>query len=319
MVAEASVPIDASEPAVRGGPGVPLVIDAADLRKHYEGVEALRGLNLKVPAGSIYGFLGRNGAGKTTTVKVLLGMTRPTSGRATVFGLDAAAPAASVEIRRRTGFVSDDKDLYDSMTVAEMIRFTAPFFPRWRADLAARYLQTYELPPDRKVKALSRGMRTKLALLLSLCRGAELLILDEPTSGLDPAMTEEVLQSLVSHVARQEATVFFSSHQIAEVEQIADHVAIIDRGRAIVAGAVDDLRENFKRVQLVFDGNAPDAAFRSAAVVRAQRNGRVLTVLSNAGADPVLAEARAWNPISVDVAPVSLKELFLETVATAGD
>ncbi len=169
-------------------------------------------------------------------------MARPTSGEARVFGLPADVQDASVEIRRRTGFVSDDKDLYDYMTVAEMIRFTAPFFPRWRRDLEERYLRKFELPLDRKVKALSRGMRTKLALLLALCRGAELLILDEPTSGLDPAMTEEVLQALVAHVAGEEMTVFFSSHQIAEVEQIADRVAIIDRGRAVVTGALDDLQ-----------------------------------------------------------------------------
>ena len=143
-----------------------LVIETADLRKTYNGVDALRGLNLQVPAGSICGFLGRNGAGKTTTIKILMGMARPTSGGARVFGLQADRSESSVEIRRRTGFVSDDKDLYDSMTVDEMIRFTAPFFPRWRADLAARYLQTFELPRTRKVKALSRGMRTKLALLL---------------------------------------------------------------------------------------------------------------------------------------------------------
>src|SRR5205809_7817283 len=105
-----------------------------------------------------------------------------------------------------------------------MIRFTQPFYPRWRRDLEDRYLRAFELPPDRKVKALSRGTRTKLALLLALCRGAALLILDEPTSGLDPAMTEEVLQALVSHVAREEMTVFFSSHQIAEVDQIAARV-----------------------------------------------------------------------------------------------
>jgi energy-coupling factor transporter ATP-binding protein EcfA2 len=165
-------------------------------------------------------------------------MARPTGGQARVFGLAADAPDPSVEIRRRTGFVGEDKDLYDYMTVESMIRFTARFFPRWRADLEQRYLRRFELPTDRKVKTLSRGMRTKLALLLALCRGAELLILDEPTSGLDPAMTEEVLQALVSHVAGGETTVFFSSHQIADVDQIADHVVIIDRGRAVVTGAL---------------------------------------------------------------------------------
>ena len=296
----------------------PFVIETADLRKQYDGVEALRGLSLQVPAGSICGFLGRNGAGKTTTIKILLGMARPTSGHARVFGLPADSPEASVDIRRRTGFVSDEKDLYDYMTVEEMIRFTAPFFPRWRADLEQRYLRKFELPPDRKVKLLSRGMRTKLALVLALCRGAELLILDEPTSGLDPAMTEEVLQALVSHVASEEMTVFFSSHQIAEVDQIADHVAIIDRGRAMVTGSLDDLRESFRRIQLVFDGDAPEPAFRAPGVARVWRKGRVLTVLSSTGSERILDEVRALNPVSVEVFPVTLKEIFLETV-TAED
>jgi ABC-2 type transport system ATP-binding protein len=275
-------------------------------------------LSVHVPAGSIYGFLGRNGAGKTTTIKVLLGMAHPTSGQARVFGLAADAPRSSVDIRRRTGFVSDEKDLYDYMDVAEMIRFTASFFPNWRADLEQRYLRKFELPGDRRVKALSRGMRTKLALLLALCRGAELLILDEPTSGLDPAITEEVLQALVAHVASEAMTVFFSSHQIAEVDQIADRVAIIDRGRVVVSGALDDLRENFRRIEFVFDGDAPEPAFRAPGVERVRRKGRVLSVLSSAGSERIVDEARALSPVSVDVVPVTLKEIFLETV-TAED
>ncbi|HEV8316481.1 MAG TPA: ABC transporter ATP-binding protein [Vicinamibacterales bacterium] len=290
------------------------VIETSELRKIYDGVEAVRGLNLQVPAGSIYGFLGRNGAGKTTTIKMLLGMTWPSGGHARVFGLASEAQEASVEIRRRTGFVSEDKDLYDYMTVAGIIRFTAAFYPRWRDDLEQRYLRAFELPPERKVKALSRGMRTKLALLLALCRGAELLVLDEPTSGLDPAMIEEVLQALVSHVASEGGTVFFSSHQIAEVDQIADRVAIIDRGRAVLTGALDDIRENYRRIQLVFDGAAPAPTFHAPGIVRVTPQGRVLTVISSAGADRVLDEARRLSPVSVDVVPVTLKEIFLETV-----
>ena len=289
------------------------VIETADLRKQYGGVEALRGLTLQVPAGSIFGFLGRNGAGKSTTIKVLLGMARATSGGALVLGQSPTARAA-VEARRRIGFVGDDKDLYDYMTVDEMIRFTAAFFPRWRPDLEQRYLRRFDLPADRRIKALSRGTRTKLALLLALCRGAELLILDEPTSGLDPAVTEEVLQALVAHVASEEMTVFFSSHQIAEVDQIADHVAILDRGRAVVSGALDDLREHYRRIQFVFESDAPDATFRTPGAGRARRHGRVLTVLSSCGSDRVIDEARALNPLTVEILPVSLKEIFLETV-----
>jgi ABC-2 type transport system ATP-binding protein len=290
------------------------LIETVDLRKDYDGVEALRGLNLQVPAGSICGFLGRNGAGKTTTIKILLGMVRPSSGQVRVFGLPADVQEASVNIRRRTGFVSDDKDLYNYLTVEEMIRFTAGFFPRWRGDLEQRYRRAFHLPGDRKVKALSRGTRTKLALLLALCRGAELLILDEPTSGLDPAVTEEVLQTLVSHVASEALTVFFSSHQIAEVEQVADRVAIVHQGRTVLIGALDDLRENYRRIQLVFDGDAPEAQFHAPGVYNVRRKGRVLSVLSSGGSEPILHEARALNAVSVDVLPVTLKEIFLETV-----
>jgi ABC-2 type transport system ATP-binding protein len=295
-----------------------LAIHTADLRKTYGDVEALRGLNLAVPPGSIFGFLGRNGAGKTTTIKVLLGMVRPTSGRVQILGLAADVPEASVEIRRRTGFVSEDKDLIDFMTVETIVRFTAKFYPRWRTDLEQRYLRMFNLPLDRKVKALSRGMRTKLALLLALCRGADLLILDEPTSGLDPAVTEEVLQALVGHVGNEETAVFFSTHQIAEVDQIADRVAIVDGGRTVLTGALDDLRESYRRIQFVFDGDAPEPTFRAPGVERVRRKGRVLSVLSSAGSEQILEEARALGPLSVDVIPVTLKEIFLESVAAEG-
>jgi len=292
----------------------PFVIETVGLRKTYDGVEALRGLNLQVPAGSIFGFLGRNGAGKTTAMKVLLGMARPTSGDSRVLGLRPASPDEGVDLRRRAAFVSEDKSLYDAMNVDAMIRFTASFFSRWRADLEQRYLRAFELPRRAAVKTLSRGMRTKLALLLALCRGAELLILDEPTSGLDPAVTEQVLQALVAHVADEAMTVFFSSHQIADVDQIADHVAIIDQGRAVVAGTLDDIRSSYRRIQLVFDGDAPERPFRAPGVIRVQRTGRVLTIVANGGAEAALEEARALRPASVDVLPVTLKEIFLETV-----
>ena len=292
------------------------IIETTDLRKSYDGVDALKGLTLGVPRGSICGLLGRNGAGKTTTLKVLLGMARPTAGQARVFGLPADGRETSVEIRRRCAFVSDEKDLYDGFTVEQMIRFTAGFYPNWRAELEQEYLRKFELPHFRSVKDLSRGMRTKLALLLALSSGAELLLLDEPTSGLDPAVTEEVLQALVAHVARQETTVLFSSHQLAEVEQIADHVAIVERGRALVDGALDELRASYRRVQVVFAESAPEVDWRTAGVVGVRREGRVLSVLASSGSDRIVDEARSFKPVSVDVLPVTLKEIFLETVAS---
>jgi len=288
-----------------------LAIETVDLWKRYDGIDALRGLDLQVPTGSICGFLGRNGAGKTTTIKVLLGMAKATRGVARLLG----APAVDAEVRRRVGFVSDEKDLYDYMTVDEIIAFTRPFFPKWRTDLEQKYRQKFELPGPRDIKDLSRGTRTKLALLLALCRSADLLILDEPTAGLDPAMAEDVLQALVGHVASEEMTVFFSSHQIAEVDQIADHIAIVDRGRMVVAGALDDLRDRFQRVQLVFADAAPEVRFHAPGVVRVTRDGRVLTVLTRER-EPLMTEAKALLPASIEVSPVTLKEIFLESVRT---
>jgi len=292
------------------------VIEMADLRKSYPGVEAVAGLNLGVPRGAICGLLGRNGAGKTTTIKMLLGMVRPTSGTVRVFGLAADDSKSSVEIRRRTSFISDDKDLYDTLTVSEIVRFTAAFYPRWRNDLAEEYLEKFELPDDRAANKLSRGMRTKLALLLALSSGTELLILDEPTSGLDPVVTDEVLKALVAHVAREDITVFLSSHQLADIEQVADRIAIIDRGRTVLAGNLDEIRASYRRVRIVFDGDAPELALRTPDVIRVQRQGRVLSVLSSAGAAAIRAEIEAHHPVSVDELPVTLREIFLETVAS---
>lgn len=290
------------------------IIETAGLTKRYEGVDALAGLDLVVPPGSICGLLGRNGAGKTTTLKILLGMTRPTGGTARVFGLAADDAARSIEIRQRTAFVSDEKALWDAMPVAQMIRLTARVYPAWRSDLEQEYLRKFELPMERTVKHLSRGMRTRLALTLALCSGAELLLLDEPTSGLDPAATEELLQALVAHAARTGTTVLLSSHHLNEVEQIADRVTIIDRGRTRAQGALDELRANHRRVQLVFDGPAPEPAFRSPGVLSARRDGRVLTVLSSSGSEALVAEAQSLKPVAIDVIPVTLKEIFLETV-----
>ena len=222
----------------------PFVIETSDLRKHYDGVEALRGLTLQVPARLDLRLPrtqrrrqddddqdpARHGAADERQ----RARVRPAGRRAS--GERRDPPPHRLRQRREGSLRLHDRGRDDPLHRRRSSRAGAP-------TSSSGTCRAFELPPDRKVKALSRGMRTKLALLLALCRGAELLILDEPTSGLDPAMTEEVLQALVGHVAGEEMTVFFSSHQIAEVDQIADRVAIIDRGRVVVAGALDDLRE----------------------------------------------------------------------------
>lgn len=200
---------------------------------------------------------------------------------------------------------------------SKRVRFTAGFYPTWREHLAQEYLRKLELPIDRSVKQLSRGMRTKLAWLLALCAGTELLILDEPTAGLDPVATEELLQLLVARAA-DGATVLLSTHQLVDVEQIADHVAIVDRGRTLVDAPLDDLRAGYRRVRAVFGDAAPEIAFTTRGVIAPRRRGRELSVLASEDVNEVAAELRARGATSVDVLPVTLKEIFLETVAEGG-
>ena len=289
-------------------------IEIDGLVKRFHRTEALRGLSLTVPRGSVCGFLGRNGAGKTTTIKILMGMLRADAGAARVLGFDVEDPEASVAMRKRIGFVSENKELYPYMTVAEMIHFVRGFFPGWRRDLEERYLKQFELPAERRLPKLSKGMNSKLQLLLALCRGAELLILDEATEGLDPAVIEDALQAVVTLAAEAGTTVFFSSHQLAEVEQIADRVCIIENGAAVLNESLDELRARYRVVQVVFDGPAGEAAFEAPGIERMDASGRVMSLLVSHGVDGVVEQARARQAVSVDVRPVSLKEIFLETV-----
>ena len=290
------------------------VIETQDLRKTFGKQSAVDGLKLRVPSGSIFGFLGKNGAGKTTTMKLLVGLLRPDSGAIRVLGLDTSNPAESIQIRSRMGFVTEDKELYPYMTVEQIIRFTRPFFPKWSLDLERRYLEVFELPLNRKIPALSKGMRSKLTLLLAACRGAELLILDEPTEGLDPAATEDLLRELVTICVTQGTTVFFSSHQLAEVDQIADHVAIIDRGRTVVEGALDDLKVRYERLQVVFESDSAVPVRWMDGAESVRREGRMVSILVSRNVEALLAQARSIPGASVERLPVTLKDIFLEHV-----
>jgi ABC-2 type transport system ATP-binding protein len=290
------------------------VIEIHGLRKSFKGQTALAGLDLQVPAGSIFGFLGRNGAGKTTTIKLLMGFLRRDGGEARVFGLPIGSEPVGIQIRRRLGYVTEDKELYPYMTVAQIIRFTRSFFPKWRDDLEQRYLKLFDLPLNRKIPDLSKGMRSKLMILLGISHGAELLILDEPTEGLDPVAAEDMLRELVALTANEGTTIFFSSHQLEEVEQIADRICIIDRGAAIVTGSLDDLKARYQRLRIVFGEEVRTLIQWPDGAERVRQTGRTVEILASRNVDAILDQARSLPGASVERFPVTLKEIFMEHV-----
>jgi ABC-2 type transport system ATP-binding protein len=290
------------------------VIETAGLTKHYGRVEAVRQLTLRVGAHRITGFLGRNGAGKSSTIKMLLGMSRPTSGTGRMLGRPIDDARESVEIRRRVAYVAEDKQTYAYMTVAQMIAFTRSFYDDWRPDVETRLRTQFDLPLSRKVKALSKGMRTKLALLLALARRPQLLILDEPSEGLDPVSIEELLQALVA-AAAEGTTVFFSSHQIAEVERIADHVCVLDRGRLVVDASLEAIRSDYRRIEVGFAGEPPASEWGAELVGPAHISGRQVTLMVRGNADAVIERAYSAGAVAVESSGVSLREVFLDSVA----
>ncbi|MGA3241524.1 MAG: ABC transporter ATP-binding protein [Bryobacteraceae bacterium] len=296
--------------------GSDYAIETQNLSKRYGGVEAVRALNLKVSRHQVTGFLGRNGAGKSTTIRMLLGMTRPSKGSGTVLGRAIDDARENREIRRHVACVGEDKELYGYMTVGQLVRFTASFYADWRPERARRLQRRYELPAERKVSDLSKGMRTKLALLLALARRPELLILDEPSDGLDPVSIEDLLGTLGAATG-EGTTVFFSSHRIAEVERIADRVCMIDRGSLVADLSLDEMRQDYRRITLGFARQPPENDFDIRGVRQVRTSGRQMILLANHNAGAIVERARSLEAVSVDVAPVTLLEVFLETVKEA--
>jgi ABC-2 type transport system ATP-binding protein len=214
------------------------------LHHSYGSVHAIQGLDLTVHRGEVYGFLGRNGAGKTTTIRALMGILRPDSGIIEMLG--NRVTRVRPDHKRNIGYVAQEQHFYPWMTCREIGRFVGGFYPSWDAIEFERLLDVFELPARRRISALSHGMRVKLALALATAPRPPLLILDEPTSGLDPVARRE-FSDLVDVQARSaHQTVFFSTHLVEEVERLADRICILDRGRALYEGSLDDLRSSVR-------------------------------------------------------------------------
>ena len=268
---------------------------------------ALDQMSFRVPRGSICGFLGPNGAGKTTTLRIVMGFAFAEAGSVDVLGRGPMSP----QVLQQVGFVPEVKELYPFARAGEMIRLTRGFYAAWDHQLEETLVRDFEIPLRSWCSQLSKGTKTRLALLLALCRNAELLILDEPTEGLDPVANERLLRLLVQQVAERQVTVLFSTHQLSDVEQIADHMVMVNHGRAVLEGSLDEIRQQHQRVRIVIDD---DRLELPAAFSGWRRDGRFLTGLSHE-APAILAERFAAAGVTVlDAQPATLKEVFLDQV-----
>jgi ABC-2 type transport system ATP-binding protein len=225
------------------------MIAATDLVKRFRSVRVLDHLNLTVPEGSVFGLAGPNGAGKTTTIKILMNILRPNSGRASVLGVDSCA--LGPETLANIGYVSENQELPEWMTVQYLLAYLKPFYPTWDDQRAEQLIRQFDLPLDRRLRHLSRGMRMKAALAASLAYRPPLLIMDEPFSGLDPLVREELIEGLLESAG--ETTILISSHDLAEIESFASHIGYLDRGRLQLSEEMTSLTARFREVEVMVD------------------------------------------------------------------
>jgi len=230
-------------------------LDVRDLRKSYSDFH-LNSVSFSLPTGYIMGFVGQNGAGKTTTIRCILNMARRESGEITLFGQDNITD--EMEIKQELGTVFDEIFFVSSWRVREVEKALRGFYKDWNTDLYHDFLKEFELPPDKKVDELSRGMKMKLMLAVAMSHGAKLLILDEPTSGLDPVAREELLDILADYISDGEKSVFFSTHITSDLERIADYITVIERGTIFYTGTKDGLLEHFSVITGGTDDLTPD-------------------------------------------------------------
>ncbi len=288
-------------------------IQISHLRKSYGTFQAVDDLSLEISTGSVFGLLGPNGAGKTTTFKCMLGLARPTSGTILYDGKPLAP-----ETFERIAYVPERSVLYEWMTVAEHLEMNRRAFKAFDPARASELLAQFNIDPRKRARTLSKGMRTAVMVAMAFARNADVLVLDEPTSGLDPVNQRHVLSLIINEAARG-CSIIFSSHQIGQVERAAEHIAVVDRGRLVLQGLVDDLKADRKIVEGILpdatsslDGLAGDP--RVARVDRVERIVRLLVLRDSDGVAGALAAAGAAGIRIVDL---NLEDIFLYAVSPA--
>ena len=220
------------------------VINISELTRRFGSTTALDSVSLSMPRGAVYGLVGANGAGKTTLIKHILGLLRAESGSVRVFGLDPVADP--VGVLSRIGYLSEENDLPGWMRVDELIRYSRAFYPAWDDEYAEELRRSFALDPAARIKNLSKGQKARAGMLIALSYRPELLVLDEPSSGLDPIVRRDIIGAIIRTIADEGRTVLFSSHLLEEVEQVADHVTMINKGKIVVSAPLDTIRESHR-------------------------------------------------------------------------
>lgn len=277
------------------------MLNLNNVTKTFGSFKALDCLSLSVPKGAVYGLVGPNGAGKSTVIRHLTGIYRPDSGTVTVDGQPVADDPNQKE---RIGYISDDVFYFPTATMEDMHRFYRNVYSRFDEDLYQKLKEVFPLPTG-SIRRFSKGMQKQAAFHLTLSARPDVLILDEPVDGLDPVMRRQVMSLVLSDVAERGTTVLISSHNLRELEDVCDHVGILNHGKMLLEKSLADMQGGTVKLQIV--GDAP-AGFP---VLHESRSGRLNTFILRGSYPQVEERCRQMNPPYFDVLPLSLEEIFI--------
>lgn len=291
-------------------------IETRGLTKVFDQEVVVSDLDIEVPRGSVFGLMGPNGAGKSTLIRMLMGILKPTSGSGTILGNDLCEPSGLV--RAQVGYVADFQQMYPLMKVRDVIELCARVYPHWDHHRAKKLMDTFNVAPNQWVRALSKGMKTQLALLIALSMRPRLLILDEPTSGLDVVMKQNFMQLILQEAATGDTTIFFSTHNLHDLERMADQVAVMMNGKLLLNSSLDELKMTTRKIQAVFPNGLPEEIAQSPNVLRVESQGKVYSIIVSRHFDEMMAQIKSNGPVYLDTVDLSLEEVFIHTVGKEG-
>ena len=278
------------------------MLQVKNVTKCFGDFKALDNLSMTVPKGTVYGLVGPNGAGKSTIIRLLTGVYTPDGGQLT---MDGQGVYENIAVKARIGYIPDEIFYFPSATLEDMRKFYRGLYPRFDDALFDRLYEIFNLPPKSPLRRFSKGMQKQAAFHLAICCRPEVLILDEPVDGLDPVMRRQVWSLILSDVAEHGTTVLISSHNLRELEDICDHVGIMDHGHMLLEKSLADMQGSTVKLQLV--GDLPEGLD----VLQESKSGRLSTYIIRGGADTVTEAVEAAKPAYFDVLPLSLEEIFI--------
>ena len=278
------------------------MLELQNVTKSFGSVKALDDLTMTVPKGAVYGLVGPNGAGKSTAIRCLLGVYRPDCGTIT---LDGAPVYENPAAKARMGSIPDDIFYFPSATLEDMRRYYQGIYPKFDLQLYNKLFEAFGLPKNAPLRRFSKGMQKQAAFHLTLCTRPEVLILDEPVDGLDPVMRRQVWSLILSEVAKDETTVLISSHNLRELEDICDHVGVMDHGRMLLQRSLADMQGSTHKLQIV--GDIPQGL----EILHTSQSRRLNTLIVRGRAEDIAEKARNAQCVYFDVLPLSLEEIFI--------